>query len=34
MRRLYVIARRDLSPSYAAVQAGHAVAEWMLRTPT
>ena len=30
MKRLYVISRRDLGPSYAAVQAGHALAEYML----
>lgn len=29
-RRLYVLVRKDLSPSYRAVQAGHAVAEWLL----
>lgn len=28
--RLYVLVRKDLSPSYRAVQAGHAVAEWLL----
>lgn len=29
--KLYVIARKDLNPSYQAVQAGHAVAELLLR---
>ena len=29
-KRLYVIVRKDLSESYRAVQAGHAVAEWLL----
>lgn len=29
-QRLYVIVRKDLSESYRAVQAGHAVAEWLL----
>jgi len=29
MNRLYVIVRGDLPPPYKAVQAGHAVAEWM-----
>jgi hypothetical protein len=28
--RLYVLVRKDLAPSYRAVQAGHAVAEWLL----
>lgn len=30
MKRLYVLVRKDLSESYRAVQAGHAVAEWLL----
>jgi len=29
-QRLYVLIRRDLDKSYQAVQAGHAVAEWLL----
>lgn len=29
--RLYVLVRKDLPVSYRAVQAGHAVAEWLLR---
>ena len=29
-RRLYVLVRKDLESSYRAVQAGHAVAEWLL----
>lgn len=32
--KLYVVVREDLSPSYRAVQAGHAVAEFLLRGPT
>jgi hypothetical protein len=28
--RLYVLVRKDLPESYRAVQAGHAVAEWLL----
>ena len=31
MKKLYILTRRDLKPSYQAVQAGHAVAEWILR---
>ena len=30
MNRLYVLTRKDLPGSHAAVQAGHAVAEWLL----
>jgi hypothetical protein len=28
--RLYVLVRKDLPESYRAIQAGHAVAEWLL----
>ena len=31
--RLYVLIRKDLGPAYGAVQAGHAVAEFVLRCP-
>lgn len=31
MKKLYVLIRKDLNPSYQAVQAGHAVAEWLLQ---
>ena len=31
--RLYVLVRSDLSIAYASVQAGHALAEFMLRHP-
>ena len=31
--KLFVLVRRDLSESYRAVQAGHAVAEFLLRHP-
>jgi hypothetical protein len=33
-KRLYVIVRKDLPKSYRAVQAGHAVAEWLLHDQT
>lgn len=31
--KLYVLVRKDISPSYQAVQGGHAVAELLLRGP-
>jgi len=31
MKKLYILIRKDLSNSYRTVQAGHAVAEWMLQ---
>lgn len=33
MKKLYVLIRKDLSPSQQAVQAGHAVAEFCRRFP-
>lgn len=33
MKKLYVITRRDLPVNYRAVQAGHGLAEYMLRHP-
>ena len=32
--KLYVVTRRDLPKSYQAVQAGHALAEYLLQTPS
>lgn len=32
-RRLYVLVREDLDPSYRMVQGGHAIAEWTLKHP-
>lgn len=34
MNRLYVLTRKDLPGSQPAVQAGHAVAEWLLHDST
>lgn len=31
--KLYVLIRKDMPKSYQAVQAGHAVAEWLIETP-
>lgn len=33
MEKLYVLARTDLRGSSPAVQAGHAVAQWMIENP-
>ena len=30
---LYILVRKDLHPDYQSVQAGHAVAEWLLHVP-
>ena len=32
--KLYILIRKDLPPAYRACQAGHALAEFMLRQPT
>lgn len=32
-QKLYIITRRDLKSKYAGVQAGHALAQWMLENP-
>lgn len=34
MKKLFVVTRRDLTPSQRAVQAGHALAEYMLDSPS
>lgn len=33
MKKLYVVTRSDLGLQYAAVQAGHGVAQWMIDNP-
>ena len=33
MKKLYVLVRKDLHKQYRAVQAGHAVAEFLLKNP-
>ena len=31
--KLYILNRSDLKSAYMAVQAGHAIAEWLLHAP-
>lgn len=33
-KKMYVLIRKDLDPAYQAVQAGHALAQYMLDHPT
>ncbi len=33
MKKLYVVLRKDLGLQYAGVQAGHTVAQWLLKHP-
>ncbi len=33
MKRLYVLVNKKLSPVYGCVQAGHAVAQWLIDNP-
>ena len=33
-KKLYILIRRDLKPTYRGVQGGHALAQWMLEYPT
>lgn len=33
MKKMYILTRRDLSKSYQAVQAGHALAQYMIDFP-
>ena len=34
MKRLYILVNKKLSPIYGCVQAGHAVAQWLLENPS